>query len=251
MRSVSAPTSVMKTGRRERRWAITASSSRAQGTTLFQPPRCSSRWKSPLATHGSPALATQEKSWRAVEELEAVHASRELRIACKPLCEPARVRCRLVVERMRRDERGAGQDGRLDRLVDAAVDGDEAAEPERQRMGGEARVGVVVGELEARHHEQSVLLARPRSLALELGEVGVEAVGGDAVRRVAAGLDGSADVVGDAEDVEPVRAVEIHERRHRQDAVAPGRVRVQLCQQCSRACTCHVPIVGAEDRQGG
>ena len=90
------------------------------------------------------------------------------------------MRGRLVVERMRRDERGAGLDGRLDRLVDAGVDRDEAAQPERERMGGEGRVGVVVGELETRDDEQAVPLARARRLALDLGEVGVEAVGGDA-----------------------------------------------------------------------
>jgi hypothetical protein len=87
---------------------------------------------------------------RPVEELEAVHARRELRIAREPSSQPAGVRSRLVVELMRRDERGAGVHGRPDCLVDAVVDGDEATEPQRQRVRRQARVGIVVGELEAR-----------------------------------------------------------------------------------------------------
>jgi len=41
---------------------------------------------------------------------------------------------------VRRDDRGAGLDGRVDRLLDAVLDGDEASEPDRDRVSGLGRV---------------------------------------------------------------------------------------------------------------
>ncbi len=212
--------------------------------TLFQPWRCETV-EVAARDAGETGLRDPGEELRAVEELEAVHERRELGVTREPLRQPTRVGSRLVVERMRRDERGAGLDGRLDRLVDAGVDGDEGAEPERQRVRRQPGIGVVVGELEARHDEQAVLPARPRRLALDLGQVGVERGGDDGVRRLRGAL-GPADVVGDAEDVEAVRPVEIDERRYRQHTVAPGRVRVQLREEGPRSGSRHAHIVGTE-----
>ena len=90
-RSASTPSCAMKTGRRERRCRTTASSSGRQGMTLFQPSRCSSRWKSPLATQGSPARATQEKSWVRLKSSnrctrDASSGSRAKRCVSRPGC---------------------------------------------------------------------------------------------------------------------------------------------------------------------
>ena len=116
----------------------------------------------------------------AIEQLEAVHARCQLGIAGEALRQAARVRRRLAVIRMRRHEGGAGLDGRLDRSVDSLVDGDEAAQAERQRMRRQARVVVVVAQLEAGDDQQPVLLQGAGGLALDLGQIGVEARRGDA-----------------------------------------------------------------------
>jgi hypothetical protein len=220
----------MNTGRRERRCRTTASSSRPHGMTLFHPSRCSSRWKVSARDAGKAGPRDPGEELRPVEQLEPVHARRELRVARETLRQPARVRRRLVVVGMRCDQRGAGGHGGLDRPVDPCVDGDEAPEADRQGVSREAGVGVVVGELEPGQDEQAVALARPARLVIDLGEIGLVARGGDSIRRV--GEISAANVIGDAEDVEPTRAIQVDERGQRERPVAPG---VCACSSASSA----------------
>ena len=133
---------------------------------------------------------------------------------------------------MRRHEGGAGLDGRFDRAVDPFVDGDKAAQAERKGMGCLRGIGVVVGELEARDDEQSVPLHRAGRLTVELGQVGGMVRSGDPPWRVCE--ISAAGVIGDAEDVEAARAIQVDERGQFEQAVAPRRVRMQLGQQMSR-----------------
>ena len=100
-----------------------------------------------------------------------MHARCEFGIAREALRQPTRIRRRLVVIRMRRNQRCAGRHGGLDRPVDSLVDGDEAPETDSESMSREGRIGVVVGQLETGNHEQAVALARPTHLLVDLGEI--------------------------------------------------------------------------------
>jgi hypothetical protein len=106
-------------------------------------------------------------------------------------------------------------------------------------MAGVVGVRVVVGQLEAGHEHESVRLERAALLALDLGAVLVEPLLVDArsavLRRPR--VVGAQHVIGDAEDVEAGAAVEVDELRHRQLAVAPRGVSVELTEEGRRAGT--------------
>ena len=90
-------------------------------------------------------------------------------------------------------------------------------------------VGVIDGQLRAGHDEEPVLLACPLGLALDRRDVLPEPVGRHA--QVRPRVVGRVHVVGDAEDVKPVRAVEVDEGGEREAPVAPRRLRVELGQE--------------------
>ena len=104
-------------------------------------------------------------------------------------------------------------------------------------MTGTVWVRVVVGELEAGQEQESVGREGAGALALDLREVGADVRSIDAGAPVPErpGIVGAQDVVGDAEDVEAGRSVEVDHRPERELAVAPGRVGVELAEQRARA----------------
>jgi hypothetical protein len=57
---------------------------------------------------------------------------------------------------MRCDQRRSGLSGFTQRTVEPAVDRDEAAEPDRQRMTCATRVGILDRQLEPRDYEDAV-----------------------------------------------------------------------------------------------
>ncbi|HLE99336.1 MAG TPA: hypothetical protein VI540_05510 [Gaiellaceae bacterium] len=69
-----------------------------------------------------------------------MHAPAQRLVAREALRQARARRLRLLPVRVRRDDRGAGLDGRVDRLLDAVLDGDEASEPDRDRVSGLGRV---------------------------------------------------------------------------------------------------------------
>ena len=99
-----------------------------------------------------------------------------------------------------------------------------ARSPTASACAAQRRVGVVVGQLEARDHEQVVEHAGAGGLARELRQVRGE------VPAVHAAL-AADDVVGDREHVEAGAAVQIAELAWRELAVAPRRMRVELAEQ--------------------
>ena len=136
MRSSRAARFTRNAGRDERRYARTLASERAQGSSVFQVARCGSPWKSPLATAGSPASATQAKS---VSRLKS--SKRSTSGAHSPGSRGERAGAaaarRRLVERIRvggderRPVRACGAQCRFE----PAVDADEAAQPDRDARG--------------------------------------------------------------------------------------------------------------------
>ena len=145
---------------------------------------------------------------------------------------------------MRDENRGARGARLLHRRGRPVVHDDEAVQPDRDGVTGAIRVRVVVRELEAGHEQQPVDRACAGPLALDLRQVGAH------VRRVDTRppvqqrprIVAAQDVVGDAEDVEAGRAVEVDHRGQRKLTVAPSRVGVELAEQRARAST-HLPPV--------
>src|SRR5262249_30632190 len=108
------------------------------------------------------------------------------------------------------------------------VDGDVLLEAECERVRGEIGIGAVVRQLEARNYYEPVLLESTFRLGTDLGDV----------RRPRPGIDGARHrvgeahaVIGDAEHVEVVPAVEINELPERELAVAPRGVCMKLAEQ--------------------
>jgi hypothetical protein len=174
-----------------------------------------------------------------VEELEAVSEPAQVGVVREAPGEPARRERRLAVERVRRDERGAGLCSRSHRLRDPAVDGDELSEPDGNDVGRLGGVVIVVGQFEPRDDQHPVRRPRARRFALDLGQMRAP---GALVERVeldslplAPGVVRADDVVGDAQHVEAVARVQVDELGDAQPAVAPARVRVQLAEQGSDA----------------
>jgi hypothetical protein len=93
---------------------------------------------------------------RAVEELEPVHEPAEHCVAREALRQPRAGQTRLGWKRVRRDDRGAGRGGRLDRPGDAVVDGDEGAKTHGNGVCGSRWVEVVEGQLETGQEQQAV-----------------------------------------------------------------------------------------------
>ena len=158
-----------------------------------------------------------------------------MRIDRESACAAALVRARLVVERVRRDDRGAGPTGRLDRSDDAVVDGDELAEADGDRVRRFVGVLGVVGQLDAGKHEQVVQGSRASGLAKNVRDVrGMHLASYAAcrpLRPIEPGIVGADGVIGDAENVEASAAVEVDELAHGEAAVTPRRVRMQLAEE--------------------
>jgi hypothetical protein len=100
-------------------------------------------------------------------------------------------------------------------------------------VSGAIRVRVVVGELEAGQEQEPVGRERAGALALDLREVGADVGGVDARAPVPERprIVAAQDVVGDTENIEAGRSVEVDHRCERKLAVAPSRVRVELAEQ--------------------
>jgi hypothetical protein len=115
---------------------------------------------------------------------------------------------------VRGENRGARGARLLHRRGRPVVHRDEAAQPDCNGVSGAVRVRVVVRELEAGHEQEPAGRERASALALDLGEVGAD-VGGIHARapvperpRIVA----AQDVVGDTENIEAGRSVEVDHR---------------------------------------
>ncbi len=108
---------------------------------------------------------------------------------------------------------------------------------DRDRVSREIGVVVVERQLGAGDDKHAVAGIRPAGLALDVAHVCRPRLLRDANRmalpfsRTPPGIARRQDVVGDAEDVEAVPAVEVDELPNRQLAVAPGRMRVELAEE--------------------
>ena len=143
-------------GRAERRYATTAGSLFSQGRSVFQLERCSGRWKSPLATAGRPALATQPKtsrrlnsSYRSISPPRSCHSRQKRRVvrsgcARAGRCGGARRRWRLHVLEP------------AHRLGQSVLDGHEVTQSDCQRVTGTSGLRIVVGQLEPGNDEETV-----------------------------------------------------------------------------------------------
>ena len=101
-------------------------------------------------------------------------------------------------------------------------------------MRGVTRIGVLIRQLEARYDDQVVQQTGSRGLSLDRLEVFVEVPRVYVVRRRALrqpGVTAAHAVVGDTEDVEAARAVEIDGLPQAEIPVAEGRVAVELAEQ--------------------
>jgi hypothetical protein len=110
-----------------------------------------------------------------------------------------------------RDERRARVPRGRQPPVEAVGERDVRAEADGDGVGGEVGVGVVDSQLGAGHHEQPVPLACPLGLAVDLRDVLAEPFGRDAEPRP--WVVGRVHMVGDAEDVELMPAVEVDSAR--------------------------------------
>jgi hypothetical protein len=148
------------------------------------------------------------------------------------------------VVRVRGENRGARGARLLHRRGRPVVHRDEAAQPDRDGVSGPVRVRVVVGELEAGHEQEPVGRERAGALALDLRKIGADVGGVDArapvLERPRVGA--AEDVVGDAENVEGGRSIQVDHRRERKLAVAPSRMRVELAEQGARAFAHSPPV---------
>ena len=95
----------------------------------------------------------------------------------------------------------------------ADVRRDELAQPDRDCVRGEVGVEMVVRQLDPRKHQQVVERPCALGLGVDRGEVRGEGPFVDARLGHAPGVVRADDVIGDAEDVEAVAAVEIDEAR--------------------------------------
>ena len=121
------------------------------------------------------------------------------------------------------DQRRAVCPRRTERRLQARSDLDEASQPNGDRVAGTARIGVVAGQLQSRHDEQTKKRACAGRLGVDLGEVAREHLRAD----VAVGCG----VVGDREHIETGLTVEVTQFPRGELTVAPGGMRVQLAQK--------------------
>jgi hypothetical protein len=196
--------------------ATTAGPLGSQRRSVFQVNRCSGRWKSPVATDGRPHSATQSKR------------SSRLKSSNRSIAPGASVRGRCFRERirMRRDQRRTGCTSVAQGGFEAVVDRDETAQPDRDRVAGPPRIGILDGQLEPRQDEQPVPPARPFSLGVDLVEVRGVRLGANVTIRCAVD-----DVIRDREHVEAGAAVQVDQFAGIEHAIAPRRVRVKLREQ--------------------
>jgi hypothetical protein len=173
----------------------------------------------------------------AVDQLVAVDETRERMPVDCPATGPTWGRHGIVGRiRMGGDQRRAGSPGCNERALQAAVEGDHGAQADRDCVGRDRWLLVVVGELEPGNEQQAVLDVRAPGLLLDLADVVGERPGiGDPPAWVVPPRAAPPDVVGDAEDVEAARAVEVDEFRDGEIAVAPVGVSVQLAQKRASA----------------
>jgi transketolase len=106
---------------------------------------------------GKPRLGDPGEQIASVEELVAVDEVGE-RAAVMREAErvPRRQSVTLGPEGMGGDDHGPGLPGGAHRRVEPLVDADELAQSDRQGMGCEQRVGIVVGQLEAGYDEEPI-----------------------------------------------------------------------------------------------
>jgi hypothetical protein len=109
----------------------------------------------------------------------------------------------------------------------------EAPQPDRERVPGAARVGVLDRQLDPWDDDEPVELPRALRLGVERVEVGDEGLG-----TYMQTVPTRQDVVGDGEHVEARQPVEIHELGRSELPVAPGRVRVELGEK-RKVLPCH------------
>src|SRR5919201_830381 len=126
------------------------------------------------------------------------------------------------------DDCSARRPGLEDGCDDSVLHRDEPAEADRKGVCGLVRIATVIGELEPGNKEQPVSAARALRLAVELVEICVPAVGVDGGRHR---IVGPPRVIGNAEHVESLPAVEVDELAYRQRAVAPRRMSVELAEE--------------------
>ena len=127
-------------------------------------------------------------------------------------------------------------------MLEPAVERDPGPDAQREGVAGVVGVAVVESELDAGHQEQAVLLSRPPRLPVDRIEIALVC----RLRQVRGSR--REHVVGDAEHVEAVAAVDIDELGQRERAVAPRRVRVELTE---KRFPVHAPSVAAPDREPG
>ncbi len=134
--------------------------------------------------------------------------------------------------RMGGDDGGARGAGLRHRRPRPAVDPDEPAQTHGDGVDGPVGVHIVVGQLEARHHQQSVVAQRPLGGRVDGVEVRGVVTRAD---RVGVTVGGADHMVGDAEHVESPRAMEVDQLVEVELSVAPCGVRVKLAQERAAA----------------
>ena len=203
----------------------TAASSFGHGRSVFQPTRCSSRWKSPLAMAGHPAAATQPKS---VSRLKS--SKRSTRDAARGGRRTRR--CRACSGQLLRRVRVGGDERRPCARAAASADSRPTERSTCSRSPTATTCAASNGSRSSYVSSRPGTTRRPyrrraRSPPPHLGQV----------RRMVARMHLAPlarRVVGDREHVEAATAVEVAELPHREVAVAPGRVGVELAEKRAR-----------------
>jgi hypothetical protein len=180
-----------------------------------------------------------------VEQLDAIEEPTQVSPAPSEVAGGERDRPRRSrVVGMGDHDRGTPVARRLESGSRPVVHRDKASQPDRDGVTGAVGVRIVVRELEAGHEHQAVGRERPVALALYVCEVGIDVRGVDARATVSERprIIAAQDVVGNTENIEAGRSVEVDHRAERKLAVAPSRVGVELAEQVARA-SAHSPPV--------
>ena len=186
---------------------------------------CSGTWKSPLATAGRPAAATQANTrWRLISSKrcarERSSGSRQNRRVVRPGIESGTAPCGWAAISAAPASRASSIAVPIPRSTAT-----NRFQPHRDGVGAARAVGrIVVGQLEAGDDKHPVEPLGSRCLLADRGEVRGVAL----LRDHLAAAD---HVVGDAEDVESATSVQVDDLVERQVAVAPCRVGMELAQK--------------------